>query len=239
SPSAVELRLLGSHPLWGHILWNAAKHFTHYFDARKALVQDKAVLELGAGAALPSIVAALNGARKVVVTDYPDVDLLGNIEYNLSQSLPTQVKQGTVQLAGYIWGHDPTPLLQHVAPPGTNATNVLSMSAKFDVIILCDLIFNHSQHRNMLQSCQQCLTTDPANPGRVFVFFTHHRPHLAHCDMAFFDLARDEFGFRVEHILSDQLEPMFAQDPGDPMVRATVHGYQLTKAPLAVAPGSP
>jgi EEF1A N-terminal glycine/lysine methyltransferase len=35
-------------------------------------VKDKYVLEFGAGAGLPSIVSALNGAAGVLVTDYPD-----------------------------------------------------------------------------------------------------------------------------------------------------------------------
>jgi predicted nicotinamide N-methyase len=41
------------------------------------------VLELGAGSGLPSLVAALNGATKIVVTDYPDADLIENLAYNI------------------------------------------------------------------------------------------------------------------------------------------------------------
>lgn len=42
------------------------------------------MLELGAGAGLPSLVAAILGAQKVVVTDYPDGDLISNIEHNIA-----------------------------------------------------------------------------------------------------------------------------------------------------------
>ena len=42
------------------------------------------MLELGAGAGLPSIVCALNGAKIVVVTDYPDSDLVENLRHNMS-----------------------------------------------------------------------------------------------------------------------------------------------------------
>ena len=42
------------------------------------------MLELGAGAGLPSLVAAILGARKVVVTDYPDPDLIVNLEHNVA-----------------------------------------------------------------------------------------------------------------------------------------------------------
>jgi nicotinamide N-methyltransferase len=42
------------------------------------------VLELGAGSGLPSLVCAINGAKQVVVTDYPDADLVENLRYNVS-----------------------------------------------------------------------------------------------------------------------------------------------------------
>lgn len=41
------------------------------------------MLELGAGAGLPSLICALNGADQVVVTDYPDSDLIDNLRYNI------------------------------------------------------------------------------------------------------------------------------------------------------------
>lgn len=41
------------------------------------------MLELGAGAGLPSLVCALNGASQVVVTDYPDAELIENLQYNI------------------------------------------------------------------------------------------------------------------------------------------------------------
>lgn len=52
------------------------------------------MLELGAGAGLPSIVCALSGAKEVVVTDYPDADLVENLRYNIDHcdALPKQTK---------------------------------------------------------------------------------------------------------------------------------------------------
>lgn len=41
------------------------------------------MLELGAGAGLPGIVSAIKGASTVVVTDYPDPDLIENIAHNV------------------------------------------------------------------------------------------------------------------------------------------------------------
>jgi len=64
-----------------------------YIEEFPDVVKGKYVLELGAGAALPSIVAAMNGAAKVVATDYPDADLIENIEYNIKNCSPTLDKE--------------------------------------------------------------------------------------------------------------------------------------------------
>jgi nicotinamide N-methyltransferase len=57
-------------------------------------LKNKSILELGAGAGLPSLVAAINGARNVVVTDYPDADLVENLRYNVEhcEGLPEGTK---------------------------------------------------------------------------------------------------------------------------------------------------
>jgi EEF1A N-terminal glycine/lysine methyltransferase len=73
SGEELNIRLVGQSPLWGHILWNAAYTVAEFLESHASdFVQDKYVLEFGAGSGLPSIVAALNGAARVVVTDYPD-----------------------------------------------------------------------------------------------------------------------------------------------------------------------
>lgn len=64
-PQEMKLRLVGSHPLWAHHLWNAAKVFANWMDDHPQYTVGKNVLEIGAGAALPSFVAAVNGATKV------------------------------------------------------------------------------------------------------------------------------------------------------------------------------
>lgn len=45
--------------------WNAAIAFASYLDSHDELINDKFVLELGAGGGLPGIVAAQNDAMKV------------------------------------------------------------------------------------------------------------------------------------------------------------------------------
>ena len=70
----------------GQFLWNAGRVMAaHLEDNAGQLVKGRTVLELGAASGLPSIVCALNGARRVVATDYPDADLLGNLTANAAR----------------------------------------------------------------------------------------------------------------------------------------------------------
>lgn len=56
----------------------------YLYDHKQELVLGKSVLELGAGAGLPSIAAATWGAKQVVVTDYPNEDLVENMRINVA-----------------------------------------------------------------------------------------------------------------------------------------------------------
>ncbi|KAN0135611.1 nicotinamide n-methyltransferase, partial [Lactarius tabidus] len=118
-----------------------------------------------------------------------------------------------VAVRGHIWGRPVEPLLE---PLSTTMTG-----AKFDLILLSDLIFNHAEHHASLWTCEHKL----APRGCVLVFYTHHRPHLAERDMRFFDLAGE-----TEWTCEKVLPPMFPEDMGDEGVRATVHGWVLTQA---------
>ena len=51
-------------------------------------VTDRTILELGAGAGLPGIVSGLGGAKQVVITDYPDEQLLEDIRFNVDCNAP-------------------------------------------------------------------------------------------------------------------------------------------------------
>ncbi|KAF8501202.1 nicotinamide N-methyltransferase [Gautieria morchelliformis] len=224
----LTVRLVGSHPLWGHHLWNAARCFASYLDAKADdLCFGKSVLELGAGAGLPSLVAALCGARKVMLTDYPDEQLLENLKINVENNIPSEIRRG-VQVQGYVWGRS----------IGTVLSDSDGSLEKFDLILMSDLIFNHSQHEALLQSAESCIAqsrsdadldfaSSPSKTPCVLVFYTHHRPHLAERDLEFFRKAKAR-GWTCEQIITERFEPMFPEDPGDENVRSSVHGWRLT-----------
>ena len=222
----LKLKLVGSSPLWGHLLWNAGIYTAKHLDKHPELVKDKSVLELGAASALPSLVSGLIGAKKVVSTDYPDVDLINNIQYNvdheifhgeeLSKDEDTKKKQNetrNVVVEGYIWGNDYQPITDHIGGAGN----------KFDLVILSDLVFNHTEHHKLLKTTKDLLTA----AGKALVVFSPHRPWLLDADLGFFETAK-EYDLVPERIEMINWKPMFEEDDETIEIRSRVYAYYLT-----------
>ena len=96
----------------------------------------------------------------------------------------------------------------------------------FDVLILADLLFNHSEHEKLIKTVQLTLKKSPT--ARAYVFFTPYRPWLFEKDLAFFDLARAG-GCKVTKTFEKVMDKvMFEEDPGDELLRRTVFGYELS-----------
>lgn len=216
----VDLHLVGYSPTEAHHLWNGSRVAAQYFEADPVgTVQGRNVLELGAGAGLPSLVAAALGARRVVMTDFPDADILATMEKNISECriIPPagtgRTKADVIVSKGFVWGFDPTPLLAELP----------ASRPKFDVLILADLLFRHSEHGKLLDTIRDTMVQ--TKDAKAYVFFTSYRPWLAHKDMAFFDLARER-GFAVDKVLERKMDrPLFEDDPGDEEVRKTCTGW--------------
>lgn len=214
----LNLRMVGHNPLWGHLLWNAGRTLaTHLESNASSLIHGKTILELGAGAGLPSLVSAIHGAKHVVVTDYPDAELVENLQWNVDHcALLPQARN--IEAKGYLWGAETDKLIAGL-PSGED---------RFDILILADLLFNHSEHRKLVASVQQMLKRSPE--AKALVFFTPYRPWLLPNDLAFFDLIK-EAGFEVDKFFEHTMEKvMFEEDPGDELLRRTVFGYSVTWA---------
>lgn len=221
----LTLHLPGFTPTEAHHLWNGARVISDYFQTQPAVVRGRTVLELGAGAGLPSIMAAVLGAQRVVMTDYPDREIVEVMQRNIDECdlLPWRAsggegearQQDAVIAKGYIWGRDAAPLLAEL-PPSQGGGG-------FDVVILADLLFRHSEHGHLLDTIRDTLRKGAES--RALVFFTSYRPWLRHKDLGFFELARER-GFVVEQVLERKMErPMFEEDPGDEEVRKTCTGW--------------
>ncbi len=216
----LTLHLVGHNPLWGHHLWNAGRLISTYLESNPSVIAGKTVLELGAGAGLPSLVCAHLKAKKVVVTDYPDPDLVANLWKNIDIFEDANEKEGpeaekSIVAEGYCWGADAQPLLSHL--PSDSATR------GFDVLILADLLFNHSEHGKLVATIEYTLSK--SREAKTLVFFTPYRPWLFERDMAFFELVKEK-GFEVEKVLEEKTEKvMFEEDRGDEELRRTVFGF--------------
>ncbi|KAH8652481.1 hypothetical protein BX600DRAFT_516516 [Xylariales sp. PMI_506] len=170
--------------LFGHYLWNASLMLAEFVEAGclglqldtpcalpspLALgsghpdrlgeaafdVRGLATLELGAGTALPSMLAALLGARCVVVTDYPAPPIMEilreNIAHNVRRtdlspiagaddsSLSQPPPPPSVLVEGHAWGELDTPF-------------ALEHKAAFDRLFVCDCLWMPWQHDNLRRS---------------------------------------------------------------------------------------
>ena len=203
-------------------MWQAAVVISQYLEQQSAAyLTGKTVLELGAGAGLPSLLAALQGAKLAVVTDYPDNNLIENLCFNVSGCFPDASSKQRIVARGYLWGSDTQPLLK-LLPKSTEGIE----RSGFDTLILADLLFNHACHESLLKTIIQTLAKHVN--ASALVFFTPYRPWLLEKDMAFFDLVREDGQLYVEELGQWMMdEVMFKEDRGDEKLRRTVFGFRL------------
>lgn len=142
---------------------------------------------------------------------------MDNISWNVDCNLNVEQRKrvdvkvgpaldGPLITKGYVWG-----------------SNIEALGGVYDLLLLSDLVFNHSQHRALVSTVNQLLATDPN--ASILVFFTHHRPQFADADMGFLSTLC-ETGWEYERVVEEWTGPMFDDDPGDERVRGTVHGFR-------------
>ncbi|KZT02974.1 uncharacterized protein LAESUDRAFT_684554 [Laetiporus sulphureus 93-53] len=114
-------------------------------------LQNKTVIELGAGCALPSLLASTLPIPPtvVVITDYPDETILGNLHDNVTRNRDKAAAGCSLLFRGYEWGQDASPLLE-LSPA----------HAGFDVVILSDLLHFDRSHDVLLASLRALLRAD-------------------------------------------------------------------------------
>jgi len=126
------------------------------------------VLELGAGAALPSLLASImpQPPSRVVISDYPDEIILGNLRKNVERNTVHRSPGCEVSCVGYEWGTDVKPLLALV-PELDDQTKRHNRKLGFDALILSDLLHFRSSHSDLIYSMTHCLMR--ARTSRVYV----------------------------------------------------------------------
>lgn len=175
SPSHGSLELTLADPegedsrkLFSHFLWNAGVQLAEFIEEGDGLgrnwsVKGERVLELGAGTGLAGIVAGLEGAREVVVSDYPAVEVLDNIRANVKRNIDQRKEKspGTVadvQVEGHEWG---------VLDDGFSVEN----EGGFGRLLVADCLWMPWQHESLLKSIAWFLK---GTEGRAWVVAGFH-----------------------------------------------------------------
>ena len=219
----LPLRLAPKHSLWAHELWNASHFVARLLDTGQLDVRGHTCLELGAGAGLLSLIAALNGAAAAVATDYArenDVSLLGPLAANaawLNQLRERASRPWSCEVAvlPHVWGTDTGDVRAAAGASGCYST-----------VFCADLLFNRSCHSDLLVTLDACL----AETGVAHVAFSHHDPQKRELDLAFFTKAHI-CGFAVTHVVDYRFErDLFVENDGLDDQRAVVHYYTLTRS---------
>ncbi|CAK7269523.1 hypothetical protein SEPCBS119000_003614 [Sporothrix epigloea] len=150
-------------------------------------VAGKACVEMGAGTALPSILAALLGATRVAITDYPSDVVLENLRVNLAQNVKAPAAQegnktaavpknpisaAVISVDGHEWGLFDSEL----ALTGHHA---------YDRVFVCDCLWMPWEHGNLQRSMDWFMKQDQDARCWVIGGFHTGRPKVA----AFFDEA--------------------------------------------------
>ena len=110
------------------------------------------VLELGAGAGLPGIaIAQTHPLIDVVISDYPDVELIATLSENVARNNP----HDNASAVAYGWGDD---------------TSILG--GKFDVVVAADTLWNPDLHSLFIDTLS--LTLNPSETSVVHLVVGLH-----------------------------------------------------------------
>ncbi|KAF8908664.1 putative methyltransferase-domain-containing protein [Mucidula mucida] len=152
------------------------------------------VIELGAGCALPSLLMSTlsEPPSLVMITDYPDPGILGNLQANITRNRHTFSPSCKVLCAGYDWGTDATALLAPTANTG------------YDIVILSDLLHFDASHDALVASLQALLAKSTASVAYVAAG-KYTLPHVC----AQFLRVAVEAGFQFEEVINEDSQTMW------------------------------
>ncbi|KAL1837325.1 hypothetical protein VTJ49DRAFT_3984 [Mycothermus thermophilus] len=167
-------------------------------------------IELGAGTALPSVMAGLLGAKRVVATDYPTPPVIATLRKNVAALVREEYAVhgrfrvsaaqdgGEVRVVGHEWGKLPADGA-NMDEDDEDTKFTLANRHAFDRVISCDCLWMPWQHENLRRSIAWFLRDDDEGKARAWVVAGFHtgREKMA----PFFDAAElAKVGLEVEYL---------------------------------------
>lgn len=195
-------------------VWPSSIVVSDYLCQHPEIIRDKVVIELGAGAALPSLVAEKLGAKLAVVSDFPEDDVLRNIDDAIRINKCTRAIS-----VGYKWGDS----IEEVTRKQTEWLSASDDHSGVDVVLLADVLWRdtYAQHDALLKSISLLFE---GRRGLVLIGIAH-RPcegHTPDNDLEFLQRAERDYGFTYHHLLStSQYSDAMDSDPIE------VHLYRI------------
>ncbi|KAG9013897.1 hypothetical protein FRB94_004277 [Tulasnella sp. JGI-2019a] len=127
-------------------IWRSGLYLAEHLPSTRG----KTVLELGAGTGLVGLMCASEGgAVSVVLSDYPDPDILLTLQRNVDRNN----LRDRVEVAGHTWGDEES--LQQILSSGH--------ADGFDLVIGSDLLWLSEQHQNIYRTLSRALKQNPAS----------------------------------------------------------------------------
>ncbi|KAK2753028.1 hypothetical protein FQN55_004988 [Onygenales sp. PD_40] len=196
-------------------------------------VEGERVLEVGAGAALPSLIASLAGAAQVTITDHPSSPALyGAIQENITNNIPTHIRS-RISIQPHEWGVlGPTPQdgakIEETSTSQGGQTRAVQFAmenkASFTRVIAADCLWMRDQHENLARSLLWFLAPPGEERGGGGVAWVVAGFHTGREIVASFFETAVAMGLVVERI--------WERD-----VNATSEEGEVTREWMAVRPG--
>ncbi|KAF8889582.1 hypothetical protein BD779DRAFT_1519948 [Infundibulicybe gibba] len=141
-------------------LFSPALYLAERIERKLISAQDLAVIELGAGSALPSLLMTTlpQPPSLVVVTDYPDDGIIGNLKQNVERNKEARTPGCVVKCHGYEWGRSTREIMDLLPEKSLQG---------FDVVILSDLLHFHDCHDILISSVTTLLARSKASRVHV------------------------------------------------------------------------
>ena len=179
---SVSVSNSSSTDLMAHHVWQSSMTLSTMLANRELtplvdIGKETSVVELGAGAALPSLVCDLVlNARRTIATDYPDPNVLLAMQKNAARNNCSS----NLKIVGFGWGEHPQSILDEV-------------NGQIDVLIAADTLWIEKYHSILVQSI-----LDLANEHTLVLLAFMHHDHDGSTAQKFLNLLKAS-GFTLKH----------------------------------------